>query len=96
MISHNSNISRIIIFLLFPIGLLAQTILGTDTNSSKFERALNISQATDQEVDSILLLTTNYVDINIDTSLLLGKKALELTRHDTSSHTIEQFSSPFE
>ena len=59
-------------------------LINAEPIAFNFEQAMSISQPSEQQIDSILILTEAYASINGDSSLILAKKALELSKETSN------------
>lgn len=57
-----------------------EATINTNPNLLNFNKAMAIEQASDSQIDSILALIEAYSISNGDSSLLLGQKAIALTK----------------
>lgn len=80
---------RFILFLLFlPIIGIGQINFGTSPTTTNFSKAMVRSQASDEILDSMLLLTDKYGLVSNDSSLILAQKAMELVEGNTNKRLV--------
>jgi signal transduction histidine kinase len=60
--------------------------IGTKAIPMNFEKIMQVEKPTNQQLDSVLILLSNYESINVDTALLLAKKVLVLTKSNPKKH----------
>jgi signal transduction histidine kinase len=74
--------------LFFTPAVLGQeaATFNSEPNSINFTKAITIDQASDSQMDSIFALIQAYGVTNGDSSLLLGQKAMELTKNNPDKY----------
>ena len=80
----------------FSTSVFAQTKevdpINLKATSENFELVINMSNPSTKQVDSILTLFSQYLNVNVDTSLLIAKKAVEITAPQNNfSHQANAF-----
>ena len=80
-----SLITSFFFFTNVVIGQEAATF-NTEPNLLNFNTAMTIDQASDSQMDSIFALIQAYGVTNVDSSLLLGQKAMELTKNNSDKY----------
>ncbi|MGK0391693.1 MAG: hypothetical protein ACI94Y_004460, partial [Maribacter sp.] len=81
-------LSFITSFFFFTNIILGQEVatFNTEPNLLNFNTAMIIDQASDSQMDSIFALMQAYAVTNGDSSLLLGQKAMELTKNNPDKY----------
>lgn len=80
----------IIFFLLISMTAFGQanSSIGSEPNPKNFEKAMALIEASDSDLDTFLLLTNKYGLISNDSSLILAKRAVELTIENSNKRLI--------
>ena len=80
-------IKHIFCFLLLPTIIFAQSNppgeIEIKATALNFERLMNISSPSSEQIDTLLVLGRNYKKVSPDTSLLIGEKGISLTEKKT-------------